>query len=181
MKNKKIIIVALCLALIAVVLCGCGAEQKANKTIKKIDKHLSDVTKMTQSVTVTDVGITVYTYQRTSVVDGDSVAVTTTEGKLGSEFTLQTTTTNSTQNKSQLKLPIALNGENITNPEASKNALNFTLTADQLASALNSSEEISVGFATVTCVLNGGKLTEMTCSFTSKGYKSVTINVTCEY
>lgn len=181
--KKRIIVVALCMALAAVVLCGCSPEQKAGGTIKKINKTLNSAAVITQRVTVTDVGVTVYTYEKKSVADGDSVTVTVTEGKLGSDFTLQTAVTESVEDKTEMKLPLSLSAENLTDPTTGKNTLEFWLTPEQLALALDVSGVISVGNAKVTCVLSKGKLAEMNCSFTSsaEGYKSVTIEVTCEY
>lgn len=181
MKIKRFAIAAVLICAL-LLLCCCSDADRLDKTLGNITKSLSDVKQMTQSVTVTDGGVTVYTLEKKAAADGDVVNVEISEGKLSADFTLQTTASTSVSDKkTQFVLPVSLSSDKVSTFVLGNDTVSCIVAKDKLASVLETENYESAGDVSVAYTLQKGKLQEMTCSFVTVSSKTVTVKVTCVY
>lgn len=181
MKKFKIVFLIICLTLSVALLCSCSDEQKVDKALANINKSLGSARTVTQTVTVTDEDVTVYSLNKTLAVNGNKVNVTATEGKLSQDFTLQQTTTETEQDKSALALPVNLVREDMSLCVLTKDALTCSYAKENAAKLFASDTLDAAGDVSVICKLSGNKLLQLDCSFETTSGKTVTLSVTCEY
>lgn len=181
MKRKNLFLLLItCLTLILTVLCSCGGTVK--NVTAKADKSIASATSLTQTVTVVDAGVTVYSLEKTVTVSGDDASVTLDEAKLGVDFTLQhNVTTQTSTKKEQLVLPVELSEDIVLSSSYENGKLTCLVGNDGVERLFGTSGLSVTGNVNVEYVMSNNKLQQLTCSFTTATSKTVTISVTCAY
>lgn len=179
MKKRLSVLLIACLVLAAVLLSACN---DAKSLLGKANKSVANATSLKYSLSVTDSGVVVYSYDKTVTVDGDNATVTVDEATLGKDFTLQhAVTTNTSAKADQLVLPLGITEENLSSYEVSGDLLTCVISKEEFAGLFNSSSLVSADDVTVMFVFNEGKCKQMICNYTTETAKAVSMTVSCEY
>lgn len=179
MKKKLSVLLITCLLIAAAVLSGCNNPKNM---LAKAYKSVGGAQSVNYSLTVSDNGVTVYSYEKTVTVNGDDAAVTVDEATLGESFTLEHVVTTSTAPKGeQLVLPLAVTEDKLSTAEVNGNLLTCVISKDNFAAMLDSDSLVSSGDVTVMFVITDGKCKQMVCNYVTETSKTVNMTVVCEY
>lgn len=179
MKKRLFILLITCLVLATVLLGGCN---DAKSMLGKANKSVANAKKLTYSLVIVHDGVTVYSYDKTVTVDGDSATVTEDEATLGKDFTLEHAVNTSTSAKAdQLVLPLGVTAENVSSYQLNGTILTCVISKENFASLLNSEGLVSENDVTVMFVIVDGKCQQMICNYTTETAKTVSIIAACEY
>ncbi len=182
MNKLKTLFTIICLTLTVTLLCCCSAEQKLEKAINKMTKNLSNAKTVTQSITVKDGDTLVYQLVKTVEFNGNEANVKVEKSELANDFTLQTTVTNETTDKSsQTKLPINLSNSVIQFSVLTSDKLSCVVAQDKASELLGADSYTAAGDISIECSLQKGSLLQMNCSYATSAHRNVVIAVECVY
>ncbi len=183
MKRKTIIILSVIFILVlagGAVVMFLPSNEAITPSVRmaQIQASISQVKRLTATLTVTDSDVVVYEYERTSVKAYEGYDVTIIERKLGSDFTLGESTTTTTV--SSLACPVSLSEDNVLSSVIADNTLSCMITKDKLSAVLGTSY-VPAGVSTLDCEFDNNRATKITCSFTTTSGKNVDYVFVLEY